>query len=151
MEIFLLTRPDQSRYVTCDDVEIDGLPAMIARLRGVTDANELREGCRAINYLAHGFQYRPIDDIGAFSRRYQSQYKADQEAQTWEDDLAQLPDFGEFDLAELHPPHVEGDVLTFFVEDDYHGLPFRVSVPLSPGAAIPEPLPYQPARQLPSV
>jgi len=85
---------------------------------------------RAANHLCRGYSYRLIADAAAFRAAFLDQRKNEDQDAPWQEAVPKLSDFDLPDLDAITDPHIAGNMLAFFVEDDFTGMPYAVDVPL---------------------
>lgn len=102
--------------------------------------------CEAVNHLKYGWDYSVIHDPAAYAAKYHKRLSAEDPKVPWREAVC-LCDFGICDTSVIHAPHQEGGTVTFFVVDNFLGIPYRVIAPApgSPGGdATYDPLPMKP-------
>jgi hypothetical protein len=96
-----------------------------AQLFALAPAASVVDLCGAICHLARGSDYRLIADPAVYNARYMNKYNSEDRSAPFA--IGRLSDFGLADLAAIKAPQVEGGVATFFVEDDFLMIPYRVA------------------------
>ncbi len=115
-------------------VLVAGAPAktlveLVALAPGLKEHENLGRYCDAVNYLARGSQYLPIYEPDTFRARYEKRFQAEDPKAPFQEGVPRLRDFGHCDLSEIALPNVEAGSVTFYVADDYLGIPYRVTAP----------------------
>lgn len=106
--------------------------------------------CRAVNHLKHGTEYRLIPDPDAYRSKYRRRLASEDPKAPWQDGVPRVSDFGVCETAEIALPRMEGESVIFYVEDDYLGIPYRVTAPAPnhpEGEISYEPLPMTPLQE----
>jgi hypothetical protein len=111
---------------------------------------------QAVNYFAHGDDYRIIDNPADFANAYRAQIDREDPAAEWQEGVIRLRDYGVPDFNQIEPPKFAGGKLTFYAVDAFLGVPYKVEdnnlqtaptytpMPLTP-------LPVPPRPTVPSV
>lgn len=133
------------------DINAAGTPVVVVEQVEVTDRSEalrlapalgdprwIRVYSRVVNHLAHGDDYDPIMDPEAFEAQYMEAYNAEDPNEEVGPGVVRLHNYPLPDFSAIHPPRMEGDILVFYAENLFLGLPYRVT--MAPGAE-PEYLP----------
>ena len=94
----------------------------------------------AVNHLSEGFGMGVITDPDAFRAAYLEQLETEKGTE-WQQGTPRLSDFGMPNLSEIATPNTDGDTLTFFADDKYLGIAYRVSLSFASGEAQYEPVP----------
>jgi hypothetical protein len=142
------TTQAQRRVVQTAGDAFDAVSPLVAAAPELKQAENLGLYCGAVNFLARGRDYRLILDPKSFKDRYESRYKAEDPKVPFQEGVARLRDFGHSNLEEVMAPQLRGKSVVFYVEDDYLGIPYRVT---APGPSNPEgdvtyePVPVSPA------
>ena len=138
---------DGKPVITVGGTKVATLAELVAAVPDLTRPERLDELCDDINHLQHGSDYRVIHDADAYRAWYEQRLQSEAPDQPFQSGVVRLRDFGHCETAEIQAPHQEGASLIFYVEDDYLGIPYRVTAPLpeQPDAEITyEPLPMSP-------
>ena len=109
------------------DATITSYAELVRAIPELKNRDQLLDLCRALNHLWRGNAYRLIADPEAYRRRYDERIAAEDPDAAWQEGVVRLRDFGICDVSQIAPPGVVGDQLIFYVEDDYLGIPYRVT------------------------
>jgi hypothetical protein len=120
---------DNQPTIQCGDKQVATFGELLKAAPHLKKKEQLNQLCQALNHLWRGNEYALIDDPDAYRDRYQQRLAAEDPHATWRPDAVRLRDFGVCDLSELAAPRVKGKQLIFYVEDDYLGVPYRVTAP----------------------
>jgi hypothetical protein len=132
--------------VLADGREASSL-ADLARLPILARPESLGLYCDAVNHLKYGRDYRVIHDPAAYAAKYQRRLAAEDPKAPWREGVVRLRDFGVCDTSLIHAPLLKGSAVTYFAEDNFLGIPYRVTAPAPghPGGEIRyDPLPMKP-------
>ncbi len=132
--LFLIFSQDDAerRTVSAGGKQVASAAELATAIPALQDAANRDRYCDAVNYLSRGFQFRPIHDADRYRDRYEKKYRAEDPDAPFQEGVPQLRDFGYFDLTEIQPPRLENGSVIFYVEDDFLGIPYRVTAP-APG------------------
>lgn len=143
----LHTQDAGRRVVKSGDRTAATVPELVAAVPALAQPEHLAAYCDAVNYLARGRDYRPIHDPEAYRRRYEQRYGAEDPQAPFQEGVPRLRDFGHAQTAEVQAPRVSGATVTFYAEDGFLGIPYRVTAPAPGHAGGPvqyEPVPADP-------
>lgn len=70
-----------------------------------------------------------ITDPDGFRSEFQGRLDAEDPEAPFEDGQPRISDFGTLDTAQIQSPQALDDSVAFYVEDDYLGIPYRVTAP----------------------
>lgn len=135
------------RVVQSGDLAAATVEELITAVPALARPEHLAAYCDAVNHLARGRDYRPIHDADAYRHRYEQRYGAEDPKAPFQEGVPRLRDFGHAQTAEIQSPRVSGGTVTFYAEDGFLGIPYRVTAPAPghPGGPVRyEPLPTQP-------
>ena len=151
---FLMFSRDESgkpAIVIDGSFQLIGGPAeLLAAAPALATPAGLDRYCDAINYFSRDGDYHVIHDPAAFVEKYQARLRAEDPDAPFVEGAARASDFGVFDTSEIAPPKVVGSTVVFYAEQDFLGLPYRVTGPLpaAPGGDLQyEPLPTLPEAE----
>jgi hypothetical protein len=152
IEPVLSTSDDNRPVVRIGGVRVATLPELVAAVPALLQPENLPVWCAAVNHLTYGRQYRLIRDPDAYRARYQRRLASEDPREPWREGVVRLCDFGVADTSVIDTPQALGDAVVFYVEDDYLGIPYRVTAPLPDhpeGEVRYEPLPTTPVAPPP--
>jgi len=109
--------------------QVGTLSDLIAAEPGFMEPNNIGRYCEIVNHLSHGRDYRVIQDPDAYRVKYKSRLAAEDPSAPMQNGVARLSDFGVCDTSEIGPPRRENGSVIFYVEDDFLGIPYRVTAP----------------------
>lgn len=113
---------------------------------------------RLATHFAHGSAFRMIHDPIAFETLYRARIEAENPSEPWQQSRPRLIDGGLPDFADITAPTRSGSTLSWTVEDDFTGLPYRATVLLDaleavelsalPLRPIPRPIPEREEEEI---
>ncbi|MCX7560260.1 hypothetical protein OS190_11830 [Sulfitobacter sp. F26204] len=122
-------------------VNDQGAPVVIVGDAQVTNAKELIEAAPALqkpewirvyanilNHMAHGYKYELIIDPDEFQAQYMKAYEAENPEEKAVAGLVRLHNYGIPEFSEIAAPTYEGETLTFFVRENYLGIPYKATL-----------------------
>ncbi|GAB4278710.1 MAG: hypothetical protein Tsb0018_08800 [Opitutales bacterium] len=115
---------DEAPCIEVDGQTFDSLAKLLKNYPYLAEQENLDTYCRLSNFFFTGVLYTVIDHPETFSERYSRQVEEVQDA----GGIRQAP-FGPFDISEVKEPQITEGVLTFYVEDTYNHIPYRVKAP----------------------
>lgn len=124
-------------------VEITDLDALFKAVPGLSDPAHATMAADAVNHLSEGFDFNVIHDPEPFALRYFERLDAEAEGE-WQQGQPRLRDFGRPDLSGLDKPSTIDGTLTFYAEDGYLGLVYKVTAEFDGGGADYQPVPMSP-------
>ena len=120
---------------------------LVAAAPALKQPDQLAAYCGALNHLKYGSEYHLILDPDAYRAKYRRRLESEDPNEPFHDGAPKLRDFGVCDTSEIRTPRVEGGSVIFYVEDDFLGIPYRVTAPdpeKPEGDVSYEPLPMTP-------
>lgn len=145
---------DQGRPVVLlgEQGEAADMAGLLGRAAALASPGRATDLAHAANHLAHGAEYRVIDDPAAFAAAYRARLDREDPNQEWREGVIRLRDFGVPDFAAIKPPQTAAGRLVFYAEDRFTGLPYRAEAAdltatpsYSPMPLTPLPRPSRPA------
>ncbi len=146
-EIHFTNNAEDQPEAVADGVTIGSLAGLLKAAPELTEAGGLGRYCEALNHFTHGEQFRMIYDPAAFREKYERRLQAEKTDEPFQDGAVRIGDFGVCDTSGIASPTANGETVIFFVEDDYLGIPYRVTGP-APGKAGRE-AQYEPLPTMP--
>lgn len=129
-----LTLNDDGDYVvmveTPDEVEYSDPAALLSALPALADPAHAVQAAQAVNHLHEGFQYSVIVEPAAFAESYVARYNAAPGGE-WDQEAQSLSDFDMPDLSVLALPQIDAGTLTYYAENRFIGLAYKVTMPLA--------------------
>jgi hypothetical protein len=143
LEIGLTTDAEDHPIVNTANGTAKSLTELLTLAPDLRHPAHLGTYCDALNHFQHGTQFRVIHDPNAFRTRYERKLASENPEQPFQDGVARVGDFGVCDLSIIEVPELVGETVVFFVEDDFLGIPYRVTgpAPSETGDVQYEPLP----------
>ena len=135
------------RVVSVGVAQAESLAELVAVVPDLRKSEHLGQYCDAVNFLARGNQYRLIHHPDEYRAWYEQQFQAEDPHAPFQEGVSRLRDFGRCEMEEIQPPRVEGGLVIFYAEDDFLGIPYRVTAPAPDqpeGEITYEPLPMSP-------
>lgn len=126
--------------LVAQDQEYTTIDALLAAVPALIEPAHAVPAAEAVNHLSEGYGFGVILDPAAFETAYFARYDAEA-TQEWQQGTPRLRDFGKPDLSVLAPPQIEDGTLTFFADDKYLGLAYKVTMPFSAPTADYQPVP----------
>ena len=126
---------------------VKGSAELLAAVPALATPEGIGRYCDAINHFSKGGDYHVIHDPAAYVAKYQARRQAEDPDAPFVEGAARLRDFGVSDTSEITPPKLAGATVVFYAEQDFLGLPYRVTgpAPTQPGGGLRyEPLPTRP-------
>ncbi|MDR0647042.1 MAG: hypothetical protein LBF43_01225 [Puniceicoccales bacterium] len=99
----------------------DNFSALLKQAQSLLKPENLPIYCQVINFIHTGIDFSWIQDIEAYRSSY-----ADWMKTVGTEHVHPCANFGPFDLSEIQPPHISGDKLIFYMQDNYTKVPYRV-------------------------
>ena len=112
------------------DAEFETIRAVTEAFPDLLKPEAAGELARLVTHFARGSAYRVIADPVAFETIYRARIASEDPGEPWQQSRPRLIDGGMPDFAEITAPALSGSVLSWTVEDDFTGLPYRATVTL---------------------
>ena len=141
--IALMLNNEGAPVVRVEDQELADLPTLFGSVPALTDPAHARAAAEAVNHLSEGFEFEVIVDPESFRTSFMERL-AKEDATEWQQGQPRLRDFGMPDLDTLAVPVTTDGALTFFAEDSYLGVIYKVTVSFDGAGADYTPLPTSP-------
>ncbi|NEK25043.1 hypothetical protein GV827_22000 [Sulfitobacter sp. JBTF-M27] len=106
--------------------QINSLRQLISIAPGLLHPEAAITLAQAVNHIEHGTDYRVIDDTASYEARYRAKLEKEDPNAAWQEGVLRLRDHGIPDFDDIKAPALSGGVLTYFAEDNYLGLPYRI-------------------------
>ena len=100
---------------------------LIDVLPSLSNAENRLHLAQAINFLARGLEFHVIEEPEEFNSAYEIRINQEIRQPQYGSPL-RLTDYGIFDTSLIHLPIVEKGFFVFYVENEYNGLPYKVSI-----------------------
>lgn len=118
-DLFQLELDENHPQVSVDGRKYTHLDKLCEAFPQFTKSSNVGALAVIANFLFSGLNYEVIEDVNVFSERYKRLLKED----------PNVEEFGQFNIAEVKLPRVEGKQMIFYVEAYSTGLPFKVTGP----------------------
>lgn len=77
---------------------------------------------RITNFIFGGMQYTLIENIPIYQEKYQKKFQEEMKSNEY-----QITQYGHFDISQIVPPQLKGNIFTYFVESVSFGIPYQVT------------------------
>jgi len=139
---------DGAAIVRIAAVEVDSRAELLDVAPFLLDPEHVVLYAQAVNHLAHGYDFIVIEDPAAFKKAYDEKLAEEAKDPGPHPGVARrLSTFGRPDLDQITAPAIDGDKLTFYAEQVFLGIPYKVEAAASQ-TAIGEPS-YKPMEMKP--
>jgi len=117
--------------VIVEEAEAGDIGQLIELAPAITNPRWVYAFAQMVNHLAQGVDYELIVKPEDFKARYLEAYAAEDPNEEVGPGTVRLRSYGLPDFDTIHPPRMEGELLVFFAENLFLGLPYRVT--MAPG------------------
>lgn len=103
------------------------LPLLLKACPALLSQDHLLIYCQVANFLFAGVLYDVIDNPTSFKARYHATPPLNEMVE--DSTILARPLLGPFNISEIALPRVSGATVTYYVEDTYNNVPYRVRCP----------------------
>lgn len=111
-----------------EGAEASSLAELLAIAPELKQPEEAAAAAMAINHLAQGYDLTVIGDPAEFAALYRVRLASEDPKAPWSAHSPCLHDYGAPDFSLIEPPTIRGTILTFYAEDRFLGIPYKVEV-----------------------
>ena len=122
-----LTFKNDAPVVQVNDVDANSIAEVLDAAPALKTDAGAAEVARAVTHFAQGYEFDVILNPARFAERFRTKFAAEPEG-PFVEGRPRLTDFGMPDLEQIAVPHLEGEMLVFYAEDGFRGIPYKVEV-----------------------
>lgn len=124
-ELIHLILNDRGNCIEYKGVSYFTLDDFLVAYPNLISAKEVKILTLTSNFFFGGLQYSLIEDIAAFQKKYKKRILAETSEKASEG--FNVSQYGGFNVSKITPPHLAGDILTYFVESVNFGIPYQAT------------------------
>jgi len=114
--------------VIIGESQVSNAKDLLAAAPALQEPEWIRVYANVLNHMAHGYKYELIIDPDEFEAQYMKEYEAEDPDEPPVPGLIRLHNYGIPEFSEIAPPFYEGDTLTFYVRENFLGIPYKATL-----------------------